>query len=90
MGSLLASDLEPASWCQDSFASTKSLLRRSGVEGVIGNYPFLASGVNAQVNPCVICRNVATGCDDLAPFASAEVMSFFLGKNGTNSNISFS
>ena len=49
------------------------------MEGVIGNYPFLASGVNAQVNPYVICRNVPTGCDDSAPFASAEVMPFFLG-----------
>jgi hypothetical protein len=48
------------------------------VEGVIGNYPFLASGVNAQVNPCVICRNFATACDDLAPFASAEIISFAL------------
>ena len=34
---------------------------------------ILVSGVNAQVNPCVICRNVATACDDLAPFASTEV-----------------
>ena len=51
---------------------------------------ILASGVNAHVNPCVICRKVPTACDDLAPFASAKVMSLFLGKNGTKSNISSS
>ncbi len=60
------------------------------MEGVIGNYPFLTSGANAQENPCVICRNVATACDDLAPFASAEVMSLFLGENGSNTILSFS
>ena len=45
---------------------------------------ILASGVNAHVNPCIICRNVVTACDYLASFASAEVMSFNLGKNGTS------